>query len=126
MPGPNFVLDKGYVPTAAVGQFKVVKAASTKEKCTEATAGDKPLGVCQNTISSDDATAGRPAAIRVQGISRCVAGGVIAIDDDVKVTTGGKVIATTTANDLKVGRATTAAAADGDWVDVILQIGAKV
>lgn len=128
MPGPNFILDKGYQPTGAVRKFRVVTRSTTnKEQCAEATVlGAQPLGVCQEEISAADATKGRVADIRVAGASRCIAGAVMAtLDIPVRVDAQGRVVplAAATANQNVVGILQTAAAAIGDHVDVFLTPG---
>lgn len=126
MPGPNFVLDKGYTCLAAVRRFRVVFATTTREQVREANAaGGIPLGVCQEEISADDATRGRVANIRIMGISRCVADAAIPIDTYVRAAADGRVttLAAVTQNQNVVGRTTTASAAAGDHIDVILMPG---
>lgn len=126
MPGPNFVLDKGFQPTAAVGIFRCVKLAATKEKVTQTTTDELVIGVCQEEITAADATSGRVANIRMIGISRCVADGALAIGDRVGAGLLGKVTKTALATgDSLVGIVLEAAAADGDHIDVFLTLGAK-
>jgi hypothetical protein len=126
MPGPNHVLDKGMAigGVAAVPQFSCVKQ-SAKETVIIAGAGDKVFGVLQEDVSASDATLGRVAGVRPigLGISRCIAAAAIAVDDWVTVAANGRVTPTTTAGALVVGRATTAATAAGDHVDVLLTGG---
>lgn len=131
MPGPNFVLDKGYQPTGAVRQFRVVTAStSNKEQCAEAaSAGAAPLGVCQDEISAANATSGRVANIRIMGISRCIAGAALAtIGTPVRTDNQGRVVAmaATTANQNQLGITRTAASAAGDHIDVQLTPGVQI
>jgi len=130
MPGPNFGLDKGYQPTAAVRQFRaVVRSTTNKEQCAEATvAGALPLGVCQEEITTADAAVGRVADIRIQGISRCIADAAIVIGAKVRVAADGRVtaVAAATANQNQLGITQTAAAAANDHIDVLLTPGVSV
>lgn len=130
MPGPNFVLDKGYQPTGAVRQFRAVTAStSNKEQCAEATsAGARVLGICQEEVTAGNATNGRVASIRIMGISRCIAAAALAIDVPVRVDNQGRVqaMAATTANQNQVGITRTASANAGDHIDVQLTPGVQI
>ena len=72
--GPNYVLDKGFYPSAAVAQFTAVVLTGTETVAPATSAGGPVLGVCQDTISAADATNGRAADVRIMGISRMVCG----------------------------------------------------
>lgn len=124
MPGPNFGLDKGYQPTGAVRQFRVVVRSTTnKEQCAEASAaGAAPLGVCQEEITADDASRGRVADIRIQGISRCIASAALGIGVKVAATNDGRVAAAVATNNV-LGITQTASGAAGDHIDVLLTPG---
>lgn len=131
MPGPNFVLDKGYFPDAATNQFKCQKAvsgATNQEHCTEAGAADQVLGVIQETVTAGDVTNGRVADVRLIGISRCIASAAIANGARVIAAATGKVVTATasTAKQAQVGIALTTAAADGDHIDILLTPGAQI
>ena len=128
MPGPNYVLDKGYVIDAASNIFKAQKMQSTKEHVTECTTlNDATIGILQETVSATDAGK-RVASVRIEGISRCIASAAISIGQGVRATTAGKMVAlaATTAKQNQVGIAQTAAAADGDHFDVLLTPGVSV
>lgn len=127
MPGPNHVLDKGFIPTTAVRQFRVV-VAGAKERCAEAAAaGALPLGVCQEEVPAADVAVDveRVAAIRLMGISRCIADAAIGIGVRVRTDAQGRVtaMAAGTAVQNLVGITTTASAAAGDHIDVMLAVG---
>lgn len=130
MPGPNFVLDKGFQPTAAVPQFTaVVAVTANKEQCAPATVlGSRILGICQENITTANAAVGRVADIRLMGISRCIAGAVLAVDTPVRVDASGRVVslAATTANQNQVGITRTASTAIGDHIDVQLTPGVQI
>ncbi|MEO7397672.1 MAG: capsid cement protein [Ilumatobacteraceae bacterium] len=130
MPGPNMVLDKGYIPTTATRQFRVV-VAGAKERCAEASAaGAIPLGVCQEEIAAADVAVDveRVAQIRLAGISRCIADAALGIGVRVRVDAQGRVtaLAAATLNQNVVGITTTASAAAGDHIDVLLAIGSSI
>lgn len=129
MPGPNFVLDKGYVPTAAVRQFRCVTASTTKEKCTEAaSAGALVLGIAQEEATAGDATNERVINIRLMGISRAIADAAYSIGTRVRTAADGRVtaLAAATANQPQVGVLTTASTAANDHVDVLLTPGVNI
>jgi hypothetical protein len=122
MPGPNHVLDKGYLIQAAVNKFLPVKHGSANETATPATAGtDLIAGFIQETVSAADVTSGRVANVRVMGITRAIAGAAITRGADVMITTGGKVITATATNRI-IGQAQFSVAADNDHVDVLLDL----
>jgi len=77
---------------------------------TAATTGESIIGILQNK----PAAYGRAATVMVDGVSKAVAGGIIAAGSKVKTTTGGKFIAVTDSDDVVAGTAITASAADGD------------
>jgi hypothetical protein len=93
MPGPNFVLDVGYKCAAAIPRFTLVKlsADDTVTPCTAAT--DAAIGVCQEEITTADATNGRVAEIRILGISRVIAGASVTRGTPVSSDGAGKAIA---------------------------------
>ena len=75
-----------------------------------------PLGVLQNKPES-----GQTASVRVEGISRAVAGAAIAEGAAVASDANGK-LRTAVSGDYPVGQALEAAAADGDVIAVSLKI----
>lgn len=126
MPGPNFVLDKGFKAASAITQFTAVKlVTSAKEQVTAVTGlTDFAIGIAQDNVVAGDATK-QVCNVRVLGISQGIAGGTITIGDSLKVNATGQLITTTTAADRVVGIALTAATAVGDWIDVMLTPGVK-
>jgi hypothetical protein len=96
-------------------QFHFVKlsAANTVDVCTATT--DNPIGILQNKPSA----AGRPAVVRLFGMSKVVASGIIS---------AGALIATEAdaeagipaTNDPVVGKALEAATAQGDLIKVLI------
>jgi hypothetical protein len=121
---PHSVLDESFVIDAAANRFTCQKLASTRGHVTIAGSGEKVCGVLQETVSAADAAAGRVAAVRTQGVARCIASEAIAIGADVRCAANGKVqtMAPSTNNQNRVGVARTAASADGDWIDVALTL----
>lgn len=126
--GPNFVLDKGYVAAGAIPQFRAVKLNTKDTVVVTAAAADMPLGVCQEEISADDATNGRVGDIRLLGITRAVASGVIALSGRVIVGANGKVAAAAgaTANQNQIGIALLASTGDNDHIDLFLTPGVQI
>lgn len=124
MPGPNFVLDKGYTPTGAVGQFRAVAYVTTdKQACVQnTTAGGLCIGIMQEDVAVGD-TPKRVADVRMAGISRAIASAAIAVGAKVASTTDGR-LATATTGQQVVGIATTGAGVANDHFDVLLTPGA--
>lgn len=124
MAGPNYVLDKGFKAGGAIGRFRYVEFSAV-ETVVQAnyTAGgpDNLAGVCQEEISAGDATNGRIAAVRLIGISRCIAGATITTGTEARVMPDaqGRVIPWATAGSKMVGVALQDAVV-GDHVDVLL------
>lgn len=99
----------------ATKQFHFVKlsAANTVAACTATT--DNPIGILQNKPSA----AGRPAVVRIFGVSKVVASGaisagaLIATEDDAEA-------GTPATSDPVVGKALEAAGAQGDLIKVLI------
>lgn len=127
MPGPNDVLSKGFIADSAIPKFYAVKL-SGKENCTVVTVkGELTEGVCQEEITADDVTDGRVAAVRVMGITNCVASAAISQGDEVTVAADGRVATVVAASgDRVLGIAQNAAAQAGDWVPVLLTPAGRV
>ena len=120
--GPNEVLDKGYIATAATPLFTIVKQTGVESAELNTTAGGDWLGVAQEEPNEEDVTYGRVFRVRLLGISRVVAAGVIS--SRAKVTsnaTGQAVVAG--AGQHVVGIALTESTAAGDWINVLLTPG---
>jgi hypothetical protein len=123
-------LAKGYAPSAAIRKFRCVEI-STTETVSECNAtNDAVLGICQDEISTQDATDGRIANIQLTGISRCIAGAAI------NPTTNGGLVTTDSQGRVVqapvavgtlypvVGKALQSASTAGDHIDVLLTPGA--
>ena len=142
MSGPNTILDKGYVLAASSYPriFQVVKlsgtgAAGTNAKCTvSSSSGEKVLGIVQEDTppptdalagGKDYAALGRTVNVRILGVSRAIATGVIAVGSRVKSNGDGTVVIATaaTANQEIVGIALSASAATNDQIDLLLTPG---
>lgn len=101
--------DKQYyiVQLDATGKIEVAEGAT-----------DLIVGVLQNKPAS-----GAAALYRFAGTSKVKAGGTIAIGDWVTTDSSGKAVATTTDGNIVIGRYIgTAAAADGDIIEIQLSI----
>jgi hypothetical protein len=119
MAGPNYVLDKGFEAAGAISRFHFVKL-NTSEQVSQCDAqGEASIGVCQDTITSDDATNGRVAAVRLFGISRVISGDTFsAVMTPVTVGADGRAEPATT-GDRVVGY-NLQTSVDGDHMDVVL------
>lgn len=120
--GPNEILDKGYVATAATPLFTIVKQTGVESAEVNDSAGGDWLGVAQEEPNADDVAVGRVFRVRLLGISRVVAGGEVDARDRVASDADGKAVTATTGDNV-VGIALTAAAAEGDWINVLLTPG---
>ena len=126
MPGPNVILDKGFVVDAAAGIFTCQKLAA-KEHVTVAGSAEAVVGILQQIVTAADAALGQVADIRIHGISRAVASEAISIGTRVRCAANGQVktMAAATAKQEQVGVALTAAAAAGDHFDLLLTPSAQ-
>jgi len=120
--GPNEVLDKGYIATAETPLFTIVKQTGVESAELNTTAGGDWLGVAQEEPNEEDAAYGRVFRVRLLGISRVVAAGPISSRARVMSNNVGKAVVATAGNNV-VGIALTEAAADGDWINVLLTPG---
>jgi len=127
---PIYLMDKAYRITSGSGvaAHRVVVQGTNSGECTlpgAANAGSI-LGVTVHSQSSS----GRSVSVRKAGIVEVVAGGAIAVGSPVNIHgTTGKVKAVSEAADTKVnclGFAETAAAADGDVIEVFLSIHQRI
>jgi hypothetical protein len=137
--GPNFILDKGYKVDAAAtnvehGRFcKFLASDTTGKTVTTSTAPAVPavaagfaVGVYQDTVDAAKVATGKHViGVRIMGISRVRAGAAIAIGAAVTSDANGKAItvAASTSNSWSYGIALTPAAADGDYLNVLLTPG---
>lgn len=105
--------------TFASSQFLAAELNSTEGQAKVCdNAGDTVLGIIQDNVPS-----GAASLIRVQGITKWVAGAAISIGDRVGTNSSGKCVAKTANNDKIAGIALQAAAADGDIIAVLLTPG---
>jgi ABC-type transporter Mla MlaB component len=124
MSGPNYVLDKGYTLSnagAAQSIYRFVKFAADENKVVEVSAiTDKAIGVCQQRVdAADSATGNVQVDVRLMGISKVEAAGVIALMDFVAPSANGRAqVAVST--QYAMGIAFQAATAAGQWIDVFL------
>lgn len=130
MPGPNYVLDKGFGFSAACPAWYVVTQTGKETAAVAGSLGADPLGICQENLLAGDAAivAGkRKADVRMMGISRVVVDAAYALGTYVRAAADGRVtaLAAATANQTIVGRLMYASAAANDQVDCWLMIGTK-
>lgn len=102
------ILTLGVTAAAALAQHIAVTAAGAV-----ATAGSNAAGFTETSAAS-----GERVPFTALGTAIATAGAAIAAGDAVEVGTAGKVITKTTG--VAVGRAMTAAAADGDKIEVLV------
>jgi hypothetical protein len=129
MPGPNYVMDKGFQATSVITQFYAVKQGASDQTATIVTGTtDLVLGIAQEAATAANVTAGRIINVRLLGISRCVASAAITRGARVVVTATGKMAAASAAVGAQniVGVAMMSAGADGDHFDVLLTPGAGI
>jgi hypothetical protein len=120
--GPNEVLDKGYIATAATPLFTIVKQTGVESAELNTTAGGDWLGVAQEEPNADDVADGRVFRVRMLGISRIVAGAAVSRRAKVMSNNVGRAVTATAGNNV-VGIALTAADEAGDWINVLLTPG---
>lgn len=132
MAGPNYGLAKGFKAGGAIRQFRFVELGASEVVTEVDAASVAALGVCQDSISAEDATSGRIANIQLEGIARCIAGAAITFvagggGVPVRVDNQGRVVAlaAATANQNVVGRVFMGADAAGDHIDVHLTPGVQ-
>lgn len=127
MAGPNDILSKGFIVDTPIPKFYAVKLSGKENVSVVDTAGELTEGICQEEIVQQDVDDGRKAAVRVLGISNCIAGAAITQGDEVTVAADGRVITAVAASGNRVlGIAQNAAAAAGDWVPVLLTPAGRV
>lgn len=120
-------LDRGYINGDSV-EIKKGTAVSlsatdpTKVEITTTTNAARYIGV-----TTSDAGVGEQITIRFQGIAEVVVSEAIAIGDSLAVgVAGGKVKKAATGANYCIGKALTAAAADGGWIEVFLSFWHEV
>jgi hypothetical protein len=120
MPGPNYVLSKGYIAQSAISRFHAVKGGTLDETVTAVTgATDSIVGIAQQDVVAADVNK-QAIEVRSQGITKMVASAAIAKDAGVNITATGRAVTQGAAGTRVIGVARTAAAANGDWIDVEL------
>lgn len=108
-------------PTEAMTQFYAVKLNTTaKSVDLNDTAGERCIGIVQETITAGDVTNGRQASIRSAGHSRAVASAAVAAGAPVQASGDGRVVAAAS-GDFVLGFALTAAAAANDQIEIMVQ-----
>ena len=114
---PGLVISLEAASDLSASQYCFLKQSTTALRVALSTADtDAIIGVLQNKPSG----VGRAATVMVSGVSRVVASAAITAGAFVKPTTGGKAVATTTADDQAVGIALTTVANANEIVSVLL------
>lgn len=110
---PGYKLTR--LANSAISQYRFVEMDADGEVDEANADTDIAIGVAQGAVDA----AGKAVEIMVTGISKVVAGGVVAVNDLVNSDGTGRAI-TNAAGDRPLGRALTAAAAAGEIVSVLL------
>jgi hypothetical protein len=121
--GPNYVLDKGFALSnggAAQSIYRFMKFV-TENSVTEVNGiTNKAIGVCQQRIdAADSATGNVQVPVRILGITKVEAAAAIALGALVAPSANGRA-QTAVATQFTHGIAMQAAAAAGEWIDVLL------
>lgn len=123
MAGPTTGHSLTFQPVAAVSKYHaVVHSGTTPGACTTAGANAVILGICQDEVDAADVANGRQAQVRIDAVVRAVAGAAVACHALVATNASGRLVTATTGQNV-VGRALTAAGANGDHMDVLLMVG---
>jgi hypothetical protein len=123
----HYEYDRAFLIDAAVTKFYLVKTNGFEHVTPVTATGDFAIGVAQESATAGDVANGKIIGVRLLGVARCVAQAPIAVGLKVRAHSSGKITtvdATAGANNQVVGIALTAAAADGDHIDVLLTPGA--
>lgn len=112
---PGFAFTREASGDLSASQHHCVELDANGRVTISNAAGESVLGILQN----DPAALGREAAIMSTGISKVVAGAVVAAGALVQTNASGRVI-TVASGDYVVGRALEAAGADGEVIPVHL------
>jgi hypothetical protein len=89
----NYVLDKGYIPAAALTKFMPVKLTAAETVGPIAANSDVVHGFAQFDVASSEITRGKQASVRIMGITEAVAAGAIAVGVAVQLEATGQVSA---------------------------------
>ncbi len=105
----------------SAAQYKLVKLANSSgvaRAALVAAATDDAVGVLQNAPDA----AGREATIAFGGVSKVMAGAAITAGASLTADASGRVVATSQATDVIVGKALESAGAAGDIIPVLLTL----
>jgi hypothetical protein len=134
MPGPNYVLDKGFICTGSTAYAfgEVLVQGSTNTSCARASATNQlALGVAQEIIDVGKVTTGKATInVRLLGITRVIASAAISRGARVGTTATARAVAVTKAATgvqlaESFGIALSPASANGDMIDVLLTPGGQ-
>jgi len=123
--GPNEVLDKSAIADGEVTLFHVVKYTEVDHCEQVSDAGGDWVGIAQEAADELDVSNRRVVRVRVEGVSRGIAAGEIALNARVAATADGT-LTTASGGDFVVGIARSPAAAAGDWFNVQLTPGLQL
>jgi hypothetical protein len=124
--GPNYVLDKGFnLSNAGAAQaiYRFMKFATETTVLQQTAATIFTVGVCQDRIeAADSATGNAQVNVRMLGISKVEVGvftGIV-LGAEIMTDASGRALLAATAGNKVVGIALQPAAANGEWIDVLL------
>lgn len=100
---------------AIATQFSVVKPGTAGKSVVAAGAGEAGIGIIQNKPAANEG-----ATIAISGVSKAVAGAVIAVNAEVTADANGKLVTATT-GDYVIGTALVAAGAANELIPVLLR-----
>ena len=117
------VSPQGFVSGAAIGINRVVAISAANTVIVTAAIATVPLGVATTAATA----AGELVTVQQFGKVKCVASAAVTIGDELMPTASGagKVSTLAGATARSIGQALTAATADGDVIEVQLNIGLK-
>ncbi len=116
------VLNEGFKSTGAISINRFVTQVGAETVKQSDAAGQRAIGVSNTAVSAAEATAGKAIKVATLGVAWVTASEAIAIGDLISTTTVGKA-QVAAATEVVLGVARSAAAADGDLVQVFLGAG---
>jgi len=87
----NYILDKGYLPAAALTKFYAVKLTAAETVGPVSAIGDVVHGFSQFDIAAAEILRGKQASVRLEGITEAVASAAIAVGAQCQLEADGRV-----------------------------------
>lgn len=111
------ILSEPFIAHGAMTRYQAVTLQAAGRCEAVDSVADIVLGFVQETVAVADAGR-RVVGVMTHGVTIAIAAAPITAGANLKVTATGRLTPTTAVNDIIVARARTAAAADGDWLEV--------